>query len=73
MKLLNSMGVPTEILGEVKDIPEQGGILFPVKIEAEKVLESMRSIEIGKTAMQRFFIQSKADGGEGFYDESFSR
>jgi N-acyl-L-homoserine lactone synthetase len=73
MKLLNSMGVPTEILGESKDIPEQGGTLLPVKIEAVKVLDSMRSIDIGKTAMQRFFLRSKVDSGEGFYDESFSR
>lgn len=71
LRFLNSQAIPTEVIGKPKEITEQGGILFPVKIEPGKVIENVSSSDLGKTALKKFFLNGSKNGGEGHYDESF--
>ncbi|MBA3757441.1 hypothetical protein H0X09_01075 [Candidatus Saccharibacteria bacterium] len=71
LRFLNSQAIPTEIMGESKEITEQGGVLFPVKIEPSKIIKNVSSSSLGKTALKNFFLNGRKNGGEGYYDGNF--
>lgn len=73
LRFLNSQAIPTEILGQPKEVEEQGGVLYPVKIEPAKVLINVTSSELGKTALKQFFLNGIANLGEDYYEEGFLR
>lgn len=73
MRHLTSIGLPTEQLGESKNIDELGGELFPVGIKSSEILESVKTDLSGKLLLKKFFENELASGGEGHYDSSFMR
>ncbi|HET9850204.1 MAG TPA: GNAT family N-acyltransferase [Candidatus Saccharimonadales bacterium] len=72
LRLLNSIGIPAEPLGEPKFIPDQNGLLKPVRMEHVRSIDPEYMEQIGKTAMRNFFFDG-GHGSDGFYDDSFIR
>lgn len=66
-KSLAGIGIPVEILGNPKNIPEQGGVLYPIRIKIKDVLDSVTTDKTGNIILKDFFIQEIGSGGEGYY------
>ena len=64
---LHHIGIPLEVLGEPKDVPEQGGILYPIKISSQGCLDSVKYDKNKNIMLQDFFRQELGSGGEGYY------
>ena len=70
LKLLMSVGIPTEVLGDSKDIEEYGGVLYPVKINS--FIDSIRRDKVANIALKRFFKEDTPIQGVGFYPKSLT-
>lgn len=68
--LLQFIGIPLELLAEAKDVPEYGGVLYPVRIKPQDVLDSVTSDKSGAIGLQEFFNRESNSLGEGFYPET---
>ncbi len=71
MRLLGKIGIPLEVIGEPKDVEEQGGFLYPVKIYSQQIMDSVSTDKTGNLMLHNFFEQESLNRGEGFYDSSF--
>lgn len=65
--LLKKIGIPLEAIGESKNIPEQGGVLHPIRINSQKILDSVTVDKTGNIMLEDFFKQELGSGGEGYY------
>jgi N-acyl-L-homoserine lactone synthetase len=70
LKLLEKIGIPLEVIGDSKEIPEQGGTLWPIKIRGKEVLESVERDDNGGISLKEFFVNEKSNNGLGYFDES---
>lgn len=66
-KSLARIGIPMEQIGEPKEIPEQGGTLFPIRIRAQETIDSVTTDRTGNIVLRDFFLQELGSGGEGYY------
>jgi len=76
--LAEKVGLPVEQLTEdPKDIPSQGGALYPIAIKPAEVLESLRNGESaekqGVSSYKQFFGSAVDSSGEGFFDNTLMR
>ncbi len=68
LKLLNNIGIPTEVIDEPKDIPNQGGTLYPIEINPYRVLESVKSDKYKIINLKSFFDDKNR--GVGYYSSN---
>jgi N-acyl-L-homoserine lactone synthetase len=70
LRLLEAIGIPIEVVGAPKDIPEQGGVLYPVKIDNYQVFSSIKNKKDKYKIidLQRFFDDEGK--GIGYYNNS---
>lgn len=69
-RLLDMIGIPLKIMGEPKDIPNQGGILYPIEINPYQVLESVKTDKYKIIDLKNFFDDKGR--GVGFYKEDLN-
>jgi len=72
IKLLGSIGLPMDVLGEPKNIPEYGGTLYPIRINPYKIIDSVTKDKTGNILLKRFFSREAENKGEGFYPTSLT-
>lgn len=71
LRLLNFMGFPITVMGEPKDIPEYNGVLYPVKLEPFKIMESIGKDKTGTIHLREFFGNPDGNIGNGaFYTDT---
>ncbi len=69
-RLLDMIGIPLKIMGEPKDIPSLGGILYPVEINPYRVLESAKTDKYKIIDLKKFFDDKGR--GVGFYKDDLN-
>ena len=70
LSLFKHIGIPLKVLGDPKDVPGQGGVLYPVYVNYELIPESVRKDISGTIDLQAFFKDAKK--GIGYYAEDLN-
>lgn len=74
VKLLNFIGLPLTVIGEPKDVPEYNGILYPVKIEPYKIIDSLEKDKSGTIHLKEFFANTDGHTGDAaYFDETLMK
>lgn len=66
-RILARIGIPMEQLGAPKEIPEQGGTLYPIRTRTQEIIDSITTDRTSKIMLRDFFLQELGNGGEGYY------
>ena len=71
-KLLGKIGISMELMGDSKLIPEQGGVLLPIKIDPLKAIKSVTTDKTGNILLEDFFKDEFDNNGLGYYPATFT-
>lgn len=71
-RLLGKIGISMEPIGDSKLIPEQGGVLYPIKIDPLKTIESVTTDKTGNILLEDFFKDEFGNHGIGYYPATFT-
>lgn len=66
LKLLKYIGIPVEPMGPAKDVPEYGGILYPVRLNPFEIDGSVTRDKSGSVLLRQFFDDGD-NRGQGYY------